>query len=81
MPDDQVFVGLTEIVATVGGINRVGITPQASLADLGLDSLAMSTSSPRTGSGCSSTTMIYRSSGRVAAPPARSNEQRSALRG
>ena len=41
MPQDQVLAGVTAILADVTGIDRVDITPQTPLADLGIDSLTM----------------------------------------
>jgi acyl carrier protein len=41
MPRDQVLAGITEIRGGVAGINRADITPETSLADLGIDSLMM----------------------------------------
>ena len=41
MPQDQVLAGLTEILAGVTGIDQADITPETSLADLGIDSLTM----------------------------------------
>jgi acyl carrier protein len=41
MPQDQVLAGITEILGSVAGISRADITPEASLTDLGIDSLMM----------------------------------------
>jgi acyl carrier protein len=41
MPQDQVLAGITEILGGVTGVNRTAITPETSLADLGIDSLMM----------------------------------------
>jgi acyl carrier protein len=41
MPQDQVLDGITEILGGVTGIDRAVITPETSLADLGIDSLMM----------------------------------------
>ena len=41
MPQDQVLAGIAEILGGVTGINRADITPETSLADLGIDSLLM----------------------------------------
>ena len=41
MPQDQVLDGITEILGGVTGIDRAVITPETSLADLGVDSLMM----------------------------------------
>jgi acyl carrier protein len=41
MPRDQVLAGITEILGGVAGIDRAVITPETSLADLGIDSLMM----------------------------------------
>jgi acyl carrier protein len=41
MPQDHVLDDITEILGDVAGINRADITPETSLADLGIDSLTM----------------------------------------
>jgi acyl carrier protein len=41
MPQDQVLAAITEILGGVAGINQADITPETSLADLGIDSLMM----------------------------------------
>jgi acyl carrier protein len=41
MPKDQVLADITEILGDVAGIDRRDITPETSLADLGIDSLTM----------------------------------------
>ena len=41
MPQDQVLADVTEILGSVAGIDRADITPETSLADLGIDSLMM----------------------------------------
>jgi acyl carrier protein len=41
MPQDQVLADITEILSDVAGIDRGDITPETSLADLGIDSLTM----------------------------------------
>jgi acyl carrier protein len=41
MPPDQVLADITAILSDVAGVDPAGITPQASLADLGVDSLLM----------------------------------------
>ena len=41
MPKDQVVADITEILGDVAGINPADITPEKSLADLGVDSLTM----------------------------------------
>ena len=41
MPQDQVLAGITEILGGVAGISQADITPETSLADLGIDSLMM----------------------------------------
>ena len=37
MPQDQVLAGITEILGGVAGISQADITPETSLADLGID--------------------------------------------
>jgi acyl carrier protein len=41
MPPDQVLADITAILSDAAGVDPAGITPQASLADLGVDSLLM----------------------------------------
>jgi acyl carrier protein len=41
MPPDQVLAAMTEILSGVAGIDQADITPETSLADLGIDSLTM----------------------------------------
>ena len=41
MTQDQVLAALTEILGGVAGIGQAEITPETSLADLGIDSLTM----------------------------------------
>jgi acyl carrier protein len=41
MPPDQVLAAMTEILSGVAGIDQADITPQTSLAGLGIDSLTM----------------------------------------
>jgi acyl carrier protein len=41
MTQDHVLDDITEILGDVAGINRADITPETSLADLGIDSLTM----------------------------------------
>jgi acyl carrier protein len=41
MRQDQVLADVTAILSDVTGIDRVDITPETSLADLGIDSLMM----------------------------------------
>jgi acyl carrier protein len=41
MPPDQILAALTEILSGVAGIDQADITPQTTLAELGIDSLTM----------------------------------------
>jgi acyl carrier protein len=41
MPPDQVLAAITEILSGVAGIDQADITPQTTLAELGIDSLTM----------------------------------------
>lgn len=41
MSQEEVLAGLTEILGGAAGINRADVAPEASLADLGIDSLMM----------------------------------------
>jgi acyl carrier protein len=41
MPPDQVLAAMTEILSGVAGVDQADITPETSLADLGIDSLTM----------------------------------------
>jgi len=41
MPPDQVLAAITKILSGVAGIDQADITPQTTLAELGIDSLTM----------------------------------------
>jgi acyl carrier protein len=41
MSQDEVFAGFAEVLGAVAGVGRQDVTAEKSLADLGIDSLAM----------------------------------------